>query len=92
MRIAGSSLRAATARHEVARQLFGVSPREVQLLVGHNDLASIPECLREGDVFGARKFSLGPPTGKGLVRPASKEKVSATPITASTVTAISSLK
>src|SRR5882757_797164 len=52
---------------EVALQLLGVAPGELELLVRHDDLADVAELLGEGGVLLAGRFPLGPCSGEAVV-------------------------
>ena len=63
----GSFFSAVTRLDEVALQLLGVAPGELQLLVRHDDLAGVAEHLGEGGVLPAGRLPLGPGPGEAVV-------------------------
>ena len=58
---------------EVALQLLGVAPGELELLVRHDDLAGVAEHLGELSVLPTGLFALGPGPGEAVVGLAAEE-------------------
>jgi hypothetical protein len=77
---------------EVALELLGVPPGELELLGRHDDLAGIAERLGEAGVLPAGRLALRPRPGEAVVGLRPKRTVSAAPRVASTAPPISSLK
>jgi hypothetical protein len=58
---------------EVAFELFGVPPGELELLVRHDDLAGVAERLRQAGVLLAGRLALRPRPGEAVVGLAAEE-------------------
>src|SRR6266511_3997137 len=52
---------------ELALELFGVPPCELELLIRHDDLADVAERLGEAGILAAGRLALGPGPGEAVV-------------------------